>query len=72
MIRSIVGDSYLLYNHVNTASKRFAVDLMPSMQAVKGSRKRKVVKQEILALSDDELKKKLAELSLEMERRKAG
>jgi integrase len=72
VIRSIVGDSYLLYNHVNTASKRLAVDLMPSLQSVKGSRKRKVVKQEILALSDDELKNKLAELSLEMERRKAG
>ena len=72
VIRSIVGDSYLLYNHVNTASKRTAVDLMPSMNAMKGSKKRKVVKKEFLALSDDELQKKLAELSLEMERRKVS
>ena len=33
VIRSIVGDSYLLYNHVTNGSKKIAIDLLPSISS---------------------------------------
>ena len=71
VIRSIVGDSYLLYNHVDAASKRKAVDLMPSMNPVRKPGKVKPpVSKGLAGMTDGELRRAMEALAKELKRRK--
>jgi integrase len=71
VIRSIVGDSYLLYNHVGNASKRTAVELLPSISsAVNPWSETKAATVEADSLTDDQIERTIEVLASELARRK--
>ena len=69
VIRSIVGGSYLLYNHVDNGSKRTAVDLLPSLGRPKGKGVAKVLP-DVAGMGDGQLRRMLRAVEAELGRRR--
>ena len=70
VVRSIVGGSYLLYNHVDNGSKRKSVDLLPSLGRPKEKGAARGPAVDVAGMGDGQLRRMLRAVEAELGRRR--